>query len=106
MITSTLFRHGLKPGPARDQIHNRLERLQRQAPRITRVDIVVDQVAHQGQANKLFRCHISLRAAGRKNLDVYTNNGSVSTAVADAFDQIFDLVRFRGITAGRARLTD
>lgn len=101
MITSTLFRHGLKPGPARAQIDRRLERLEREAPRITRVDIVLDQVAHHGQSNKLFRCHISLRAAGRKNLDVYVNNGSISTAVADAFDQLSDLIRFRGLGVGR-----
>ncbi|NVK40397.1 MAG: hypothetical protein HWE39_04070 [Oceanospirillaceae bacterium] len=106
MITSTLFRHGLKPGAARDQIDHRLQRLERAAPRVTRVDIVVDQVAHQGQANKLYQCHISLRAAGRKTFDIYTNNGSISTAVADAFDQMFDLIRFRGLGAGQAGLAD
>lgn len=103
MITSTHFRHGLKPGPARAQIDRRLQHLEQEAPRVTRVDIVLDQVAHQGQASKLYQCHISLRAAGRKNLDVYVNNGSISTAVADAFDQLSDLIRFRGLGAGGAQ---
>lgn len=100
MITSTLFRHGLSHGPTREQIDRRLASIEREAPRVTRVDIVLDQVPGQGPAGrKQYLCHISLRAAGRKNLDVYVNNGSIGTAVADAFDQVADLIRLRGLNA-------
>ncbi|ANG63996.1 hypothetical protein A8C75_16975 [Marinobacterium aestuarii] len=95
MITSTLFRHGVSDAPAKQQISHRLQRLAAAAPQITRVDIVLDQVPYGGRPKHLYQCHISMRSAGRKQCDVYVNNGSIDLAVADAFDQIGSFIRYK-----------
>ncbi len=95
MITSTLFRHGLTDAPIKQQINNRLRCLEQMAPAITRVKVVVDQVPYQGRPRSLYQCRISLRAAGHKRCDFYVNNGSIGTAVADAFDQLSALIRYK-----------
>lgn len=95
MITSTLFRHGVADAPAKQQISHRLKRLEETSPGITRVEIVLDQVPGQGRTRRLYQCHISMRAAGRKRCDVYVNNGSIGIAVADAFDQLMNLIRYK-----------
>lgn len=102
MITSTLFRHGLIHREAKRLIRQRLERLEYHAPAVTRINIVLEQVPRHGQANRLYQCHISLRAVGRRSADVYVNNGSIGSAVADAFDQISDLIKFKGLGGCRS----
>ncbi|UTW11893.1 hypothetical protein [Marinobacterium rhizophilum] len=93
MITSTLFRHGVADAGAKKQISHRLQRLAEVAPQVTRVNIVLDQVPCGGRPKHLYQCHISMRAAGRKQSDVYVSNGSIGLAVADAFDQLGSLIR-------------
>ena len=104
MITSTLFRHGVTDAPAKKQINYRLQWLAEAAPHITRVDIVLDQVPYGGRPRHMYQCHISIRAAGRKQRDVYVNNGSIGIAVADAFDQVRDLIRYRYSTGRSSKL--
>lgn len=101
MITSVLFRHGADEPSAKRRVEHRLNSLYSEG--IHRVKVTVDKVPYAGSPACNYQCHISLRALGKTNVDIYADKRQPDMAIDDAFDRLYVALNSRQLRRLRKR---
>lgn len=87
MIVSIVFRHVEKNKYLRNWINTQCFEFEKYTHNITRVQVVISRISHQNKSSSCVQCHISIRAAGRKYIDIYEKHNTEGIAFNRAYDR-------------------
>jgi ribosomal subunit interface protein len=90
MIVNITFRHNTKLDGLDQWVESQIKKLERFASKITQISIVFSKVSNKKNSTSSVRCHISLHAPEKVNIDIYENKSNSNYAFNSAYEKMIN----------------